>query len=68
MGCLSVQVTVLLLFDLKGLTVLSGTLENHSRRYLAAFEIHCVAAVGMLTVPGYVVVFASTAMDHGIHV
>jgi hypothetical protein len=73
LGCrdifLSVQTTVLfLLFAFEGLAVLSGTLENHSRRYLAAFEIHCVAAMGMLFVPGYVVVFASAAIDHGSYI
>ena len=66
---LSVQTTVFfLLFAFESLAVLSGTLENHSRRYLAAFEIHCVAAMGMLAVPGYVVVSASAAIDHGSHV
>jgi hypothetical protein len=73
LGCrdifLSVQTTVFfLLFAFESLAVLSGTLENHSRRYLAAFEIHCVAAMGMLTVPGYVVVSASAAIDHGSHI
>ena len=73
LGCrviyLSVRTTALFpLFAFKGLAVLTGTLENHSRRYLTAFELQCVAAMGAVTVPGYVVVFASAAMVHGSHV